>query len=527
MSRRSKIAGPDLFSVAESAAASVQPSAPNVQPSTPLIASPLVEESGEWLSRRALTLGNLLASERAAEYVAILRAFVILRDGHEPEPLHEDLALMVCGEESAPGAEAQFKSDIRQLKDWSLVTERIEKERLRGYRDNRRTKFRYRLCEDAVAFVGWLADRRGRDLEPGGRDITGNLLDMQCSLLHEMRRRLKAVLPGRIDYETAGDLFYRVEQMRVYLDSTARSLQALNLRLLGFGAESFNPEEAKAIVSELGVFLERFGRRFGALREEIAADLGELRQEKYLPRWNAGADCLRREAEKFRHIAAVKIPDAAALLADAVRFYAPDGRLVELMSRVGDSARRVWGRLNARLRELERRNHRLEDIKARLEEFAALDEDAVPYDWLRSLLEKAAMNGDAQIRPAGERSRPPLPKVASKVKTRRVTAWITPRKVGEKTDARSINQVRYGRLREWMECRGIYPSAGEIRLSAGDYREFEDFPNLMRLIESLRLGNGEKARRYLGGISAVASGEETTVAVDSASLRFEELVVGS
>ena len=41
-------------------------------------------------------------------------------------------------------AESLFKGDIRQLKEWELVTERIEKERLRGYRDNKRKKFRGR-----------------------------------------------------------------------------------------------------------------------------------------------------------------------------------------------------------------------------------------------------------------------------------------------------------------------------------------------------------------------------------------------
>ncbi len=112
---------------------------PNETPApAALIDSPLVAETGEWLRQRALTLGNLLSSERAAEYVAILRAFATLREGHEPEPLHEDVLREVCGEETSCEAETLFKSDIRQLKEWALVTERIEKERLRGYRDTRR-----------------------------------------------------------------------------------------------------------------------------------------------------------------------------------------------------------------------------------------------------------------------------------------------------------------------------------------------------------------------------------------------------
>ena len=61
-----------------------------------LVRSPLVDETKEWLSARALTLGNMLASERAVEYVAILRALARFRAEHEPEPLHEDVERKSC-----------------------------------------------------------------------------------------------------------------------------------------------------------------------------------------------------------------------------------------------------------------------------------------------------------------------------------------------------------------------------------------------------------------------------------------------
>ena len=150
MKRRHEIQAEDLFSEVDGSVGDVS-----------LISSPLVEETKGWLSERALTLGNMLASERAVEYVAILRALAAFRDEHEPEPLHEDVEAKLCGEDADPSAALTFKSDIRQLKEWGLVTERIEKERLRGYRDNRRTKFRYRICDDAAAFV---TIKGGKDL---------------------------------------------------------------------------------------------------------------------------------------------------------------------------------------------------------------------------------------------------------------------------------------------------------------------------------------------------------------------------
>ncbi|MBQ6247200.1 MAG: DUF2397 family protein, partial [Kiritimatiellae bacterium] len=352
----------DLFA---SVAAAAQERVP------PLIESTLVDETREWLSRRAVTLGNLLSSERAAEYVACLRALAAFREEHEPEPLHEDVAARVCGEDASPSAEASFKDLVRQLKDWGLVSERIEKERLRGYRDNRRQKFRYRICDDAVSFVAWLAERREHDLAPAAGDETGNLLDMQRSLLAELRRMLRRVNPGQVSYETAGDVLFRVEQVSRFTDATARTLQTLNLRLLGFGIEEFSADGAKPIVEELSLFLERFGRRFGAMREDILRDVEEMRRECHAKRWLACAKTLEAESAKFRHIASVKVPDSGKVLADAALFYGPDGTLVSLMARVGDSARKVWGKLNAKLRELERRNHRIEDLGARLAEMAA------------------------------------------------------------------------------------------------------------------------------------------------------------
>lgn len=475
-----------------------------------LIDSPLVTETADWLGGKTKELGSLLSSDRAVEYVAILRAFSEFRRHHEPEPLHEDIVRAVCGEMPDPFAELTLKNDLRQLKDWGLVTERIEKERLRGYRDSRRTKFRYRLCDEAVQFIAWLDERRNCSLDAGGGDITGNLLDLQCSLLHELRRKLRMVTPTGTDADTAGDALYRVEQLRVSVDATARTLQALNLRLLSFGAESFSADEAKPVVDELALFLDRFGRRFGVLREEIVQDLTELRRPNQAARWATCAEALRAETSKFRHIVSMRIPDATAILADAAQFYASDGALVDLWQRIVDSARKVWGKLNAKLREFERRNHRLEDLGARLSELAKMEDDAVPYDWFHRLLETAAMRGDAQVRPGGEKSVHPLPKTSAKVKARKVITWITPRTVGEKANVASIAQVRGARLKDWLKTRALYPEEASTRLSALVPQAFDDFPNVVQLIEYTRLGRGVKGRRYLD-LTARELSESTTL----------------
>ena len=494
-------------------------------PPTPLIDSPLVDDTRNLLENRVTTLGSLLSSERAVEYVACLRAFVDFRERHEPEPLHEDLETAVCGEDASPAARAAFKSDIRQLKDWGLVEERIEKERLRGYRDTRRTKFRYRLCDDAAAFVEWLKDRRAHDLDPSAGDETGNLLDIQRSLLAELRRMLRKVSPGLVDYDAASDILYRADRMGRNVAATAKTLQELNLRLLAFGVAEFGADEAKMVVQELGAFLERFGRRFGVMREDIMRDVVELRRDCHAARWRACAEKLQEEASRFRHIATMKIPDAAALLADAEDFYGAGGKLVGLMARVGESARKVWGKLNAKLRELERRNHRLEDIGARLAELARLGEDEVPHEWLQRLVEAANMRGDAQVRPGGEKSAVPKPKTSTSTAERRTPGWIRPRKVGERPDVASIAKVNAERLKEWMVARGVYPEGDSAALlSAGAYGEFNDFRNVVSVIEHVCLGSGEKGRTMLG-IRGGWTRDVARVEIDGAEMAFDDLML--
>lgn len=516
----------DLFAATAAAAAAQPNGAPATDAATdaaPSLDSPFVADTATWLSEKTKAFGSVLASDRAADYVAVLRAFADFRRHHEPEPLHEDVCRAVCGADADRDAEQTFKALIRQLETWGLVTERIEKERLRGYRDTRRTKFRYRMCDEAANFVEWLSERREQELSPTSIDVTGNLLDLQLSLLHELRRRLREIKPAHVETSAASDVVYRVVQTQNYVKATAKTLQELNVRLSSFGTSAFSLDEAKPVIDELALFLDRFGRRFGELRAGIELDLGELRRPTLAPRWAACLESVRAEAAKFQHIATGRLPDVAAILEDAARFYGADGTLVELMQRIVDSARRVWGKLNAKLRELERRNHRLEDLGARLRDLAALGEDDVPHAWLRELLQTATMRGDPQIRPSGEKSRHPLPKASAHVRAKKIVTWITPRTVGAKPDVQSIAQRRAEQLKEWMQTRGIYPAANAAtKISALRPQEFADFSRVMTLLQFVRLGEGEKARRHLG-VAGEPNGDIAHVASPGLDLQFEDL----
>ena len=115
--------------------------------------------SATLLTRRNANVGSLLLSERALFYLNILYRMLLFKRDYELEPLYDDI---YYGAQSAQSMldpnynQDQFRNDISQLSRWELVEFRIEKQRLRGYRDNRKRKFRYRLKNEATFFLEWL-----------------------------------------------------------------------------------------------------------------------------------------------------------------------------------------------------------------------------------------------------------------------------------------------------------------------------------------------------------------------------------
>ena len=77
-------------------------------------------------------LGTLLAAERRQAYLAIVEALVALREGFNSEPLTDEVAAAVSELYAGEGGGREaFLRDLKQLTVWGLVTERIERVRLR------------------------------------------------------------------------------------------------------------------------------------------------------------------------------------------------------------------------------------------------------------------------------------------------------------------------------------------------------------------------------------------------------------
>lgn len=487
--------------------------------------SEIQKEANGLLDGRNPNLGNLIVSPKASSYVAILCAFADFRREHEFEPLFEDLQEKTCGESSDAASRMEFTGNLTQLHDWGLVESRVEKERVRGYRDNRRKKFRYRASPDSIALVAWLRERREESLHPRGED-TGSLLDLVDTLLKEASRQINRLSAGSVAYEDASDLLFRAKRLSDLSDDVAENLQKLDLRLLSFLAREYDLAEAKALVSEIETFLQRFALRIGRFRASILENAERLLQSRYESRWSACENTLRQEADKMRRLHPLAVPDSREILKGLVSFYQSDGRLQHLMQRVQRSGREVWRKLSAHLRELERRNHRLEDLRSRLAELASLPEDAVPHGWILDLLRSASMRGDSLVRPDGK-SRAPEPVWEKHRIGPGLDSEVDRRNDADSGDrVLSFDESRLRSLSEWLSEKGIFPSVGGPPIPLSDARmdSDSDFRRAIETASAALLGGGRRAAK-IGLAGTVNTDRPAVLSLDERTLSFQELLL--
>ncbi|MBO6120686.1 MAG: hypothetical protein J6Q49_02410, partial [Kiritimatiellae bacterium] len=340
----------------------------------------------------------------------------------------------------------------------------------------------------------------------------------------EMQRTLSRMKGGEVDANAARDVMYGIQRADDLTDEVASSLQRLDKHLDDFTRSAYDIKEAREVIAELTVFRDRFMNRIGRLRQEIVPEIEKLSTARQLERLSRCEAAFRDEVGRMRHIVNGRIPSPREVLDMLSRFYGTNGKLQELMLRVSDSARNVWKKLSARLRELERRNRRLEDVGERIAEFARLPENEVPSAWFRALLQPASMFGDMHIRP-GVKSRPPQPNLAKGGTAERAKAWID-----ERTDApdapraTSMDEARLRDLDAWLVARGLKPTNHDesIRLSSCPMQEDGDFRKVIELARSAILGRGARAAR-IGVKGMVVVGKEVALSLDERRLEFEEL----
>lgn len=484
--------------------------------------------SVDLLDNRCRQLGHLLLADRAVFYVQILHHMLLFRRQHELEPLHEDLFEAVRPSQAALNAEIYtsdtFSQDIRQLQLWNLITCRIEKERLRGYRDTRRRKFRYRLADESAAFLLWLEDRRRDDLQPDEPD-TRDVLEELVGTLRETARLINRTGSAG-DLDAARAIMYRLSRMSALTYDTSRSLGELNIRLLGFVLSRYDIESARAIVNELDHFLKRFLSRIYALRQEIVPAIAKLRQPRYSARWQgfvAQMESERRATPHLLRAASQQKPDSE--LDTLSRFYAEDGTLEKLCRRVNTSALEVWRKLYAHLRELERRSHRLEDLQMRVSEMAQHPpDDTRAAAFIQALLAPARMIGDMHFWSETENADPPEPRWEKHRARSQASDYLNFKKTSDGQPVRSLDDERLRHLREWMHHAGLAPEADQpICASSGNFVEHADFACLIELARHGLLGQGTRLRKI--GYALTPEATPVKVRTGRQVLAFHELLV--
>ena len=495
----------------------------------PPAANPEEGQATRLLEARNPNVGNLLLAERAVFYLQILYRILLFRRDHELEPLHEDIydAVRADQQQAADGQDYLldvFRQDMGQLVEWRLLDERMEMERLRGYRDTRRRKFRYGLADDARAFLEWLEDRASADLEAGEED-TRDVLEEICGALTQLRRLLHNHGTRRAREDDSRRVLYQLFRLEELTHQANGHLAEFNARLLAFAVRGYDLGEAREILQGLDDFVNRFLRRIAELRSKIVEGVDYLLQTH-------SQECLRRCAEEMenerRHTpqllrrsrdyrSQIRIPFALE------HFYRDGGKLDQICHRISDSAMHVWRKLHAHLRELERRNHRVEDIRDRIADIARLPEDAVPRAFLRELLASAAMKADPNYWDDAVRATPPQPRRESPRAANQTANPIRPKRHGDRP-AISLDEQRLRELREYFVAT-LGPIGPEgTRVSQGHFQRDEEATRILELAKAGLLGKGRQLARI-----GLRLEPETDAAVEirfaEARLRFHDMLL--
>lgn len=356
-------------------------------------------------------LGHLIGAERSVFYLNILYGLLLFRRSHELEPLHEDILQFVLPVQKAETDDAYddttFNQDMRQLEKWELVSRRIERERLRGYKDSRRRKFRYRISTQALSFLQWLEEQLRDAIEPRGAD-TRNLIEEAAGGVRELQRTLNKIHKNKPDSDRARTAMYQLSRLGHLTLDINQSLADFNARLIAFTLERYDLTTARALIDELQHFLENYINRIQFLRSEIVPELETLASPRFQPKWEL---CRALMDEEIKHSSMLmrsrNVPDARQELNRLIRFYELSGQLDQLCTRIRTSAQSVWRKLYTHLRELERKSHRMEDLRSRISEMASKPEDSVFSSFINELVSPARMIADMHYWDAAEKAAPP------------------------------------------------------------------------------------------------------------------------
>lgn len=387
-----------------------------------------------------------LSAERAPQYLNLLYALLLMRRGHELEPRHDDLYARVLAPQRLLGGAYdpdEYGRDLDQLVEWGCVERMTEPRRLRGYKDNRRVQYRYRISDDAVALIEWLEARLAAVVEGRVRDSRDRLADI-VGALKEYRRLLDSWRRGERDPDIARRCYYLLELVADTALSISDELLAFRAQMVAFSQRPYDVGALREILAWLERYVDLYIRRVHELRTDIRDRLAGVRAPRYVAAIDACAGALEAERAAAPRIARAPAPlrAPAELMAAIDGFFRHGGRLLTLCRAIDDTARAVLVKMHRHVRELERRSARLDDLRGAIRALARSRNDrAAGYaDYLL-----ASAHGRFEARPGsrGHRVAPPAPRSHQLAASRRAAVRALARKRATPDEARALRAGRW------------------------------------------------------------------------------------
>jgi len=471
-------------------------------------------------------LGSLFTAERAVFYLTILYRMLLFKRDYELEPLYDDIYGGVLPAQITYDKEYdhdRFRSDLDQLAAWELVSFRIEKQRLRGYRDNRKRKFRYRLEKETIHFLEWLEQRLLDDIHNRGNDTRDLLGEMRGSLgeLLRLLHRFKPDLENPED--TARRILFQLFKAGDLCQEITAGLADFNIHLLFFLVKRYEINEVRQLIKEVDHYVETFLKQAYSLRLEILPLLDRLKKENNLEKLSHCHEVMEKERllapnllQTRRDSQAVTIPDKLLL------FFAEQGGLDRLLRRINSSSMQVWQKLRSHLRELERKNNRLQDIGYRIDEIASLSINEPAPDFFNDLLAQPLCSFDPNYWDNLEKADPPKPKKRLSAITSFPKLYLGRKRRTDKP-IQSMDEARMTLLQEWINTKITSHTGENSLLSMGRFDCFDDFIHIMELARAGLLADGKRLSRI--DYALQPEDKKILLAIAERSLRCPEMVI--
>jgi len=348
-----------------------------------------------------------------------------------------------------------------------------------------------------VALLEWLESRLASRLEgraSDGRDLLTDIVGQ----LTELKRVLDRFRRDDADVDLPRRAMHLLASVDATCDALSEELTSFRAEMLGFVSQRYRLEHLRQILAWLERYLGVYLTSLETSRESIAERLHTLRRPRYR---RALAGChARLEAERaatpsmLRGAGRLREPDE--LLDAAAPYFDSQGTLRTLTHHIDDSARAVLHKMHRHQAELERRNARLEDLRATIRQVAALPRDSTEPD-LSALLRATVASAHARF--AGRAPRrshaevPPLPR-----RHERQTPHARRQPLRSKqlsvTEVRALRARKLSELGRWVE-ETLLRGRPDVRLSELEIDSPDAPRRLLDLARSWHLGQGKDLRR--------------------------------